>query len=991
MKFKSIKVYPLLVTILILTSLVLFIFDSNNEFIYGPKINETSDNNEDLLLIATTLKNSRGNSGDYLADVILGKRSFEEISARKVVDNRVHRPGGITVFDSDNNGKREIYIWDSANNRILIADYDTCSENLNNCRGFAVLGQPSLTDYGACNGDSSGSLYPNRVPASSTSLCGASEFTGTQLEAKTHTSLIFDSQNRLWVVDVFNNRVLRYSTPLVSGSSADYVIGQDNFSGNLCNKGGQPSDTSLCFDDKEIGALAFDSIGNLWVADSKNNRVLMFPLLTDGNIGKRASIVLGQNNFDENSEGNNNKFTVPTSLSFDNQDNLYIADPENNRIAFTRKVVDLSYPDTIGTTPTYLPVETFITLDVAPAYSILFDREKNALWVGEIGNNMFLIDSEKNVLSYFKVPADYRGQMSKTIDPNGHSTFFIANYWGEIFRFKTQDNISFERLPRILGDDYNQTSNDRLEQGGWGSVAITTDRIYLTDGRLVYWDISYDSSNKPVISSGKAMSGFLGTNTFTEIRQPLYYAVVSDLSQNIYSAKKNAIEVFKASSLVGDINGKQADIVIKDNLKTLEGDTIILNDIVDIAVSSDSKYLWVSEPNNNRVLRIRDPLLDSRRVDVILGQTEANNNPENPTPENQFNKCNRGLVLAPNQDGNANPTLNMLCLPGFIELDTRNNLYVNDHMIETAGNWRMLMFSKNVFEAHFSKVATQNSTLFAPDATKELPRAGEPDAPSSTFETLSTNKGLIDPSRTANAKFKPGFNSLNVMVVGNNPYFGRRFPEIFLYPDKYNASDKDSIEYSIPDLTVSDYVGWVTDVSFDKFDNMYIYDANRGRLLIYYKPTFNVINTETEALCENLDGNLDGLINIKDFSNLSSKLNKKCVDKSYSFKGCGPLDTNLNKTIDNKDFNNFSSLYGTKCPIDNSEYVFCGDLDGNGDGYITIADWSIGTLKLNKKCLDPKYTSTSTCGSMDGYKNGVITTIDFLNLIKYFGQKCTTK
>ncbi|CAF1542532.1 unnamed protein product, partial [Adineta steineri] len=45
-----------------------------------------------------------------------------------------------------------------------------------------------------------------------------------------------------------------------------------------------------------------------------------------------------------NGEGNqSNQLTLPTSLSFDNEENLYVADEENHRIQKFEKILVLKY------------------------------------------------------------------------------------------------------------------------------------------------------------------------------------------------------------------------------------------------------------------------------------------------------------------------------------------------------------------------------------------------------------------------------------------------------------------------------------------------------------------------------------------------------------------------------------------------------------------------------------------------------------------------
>ncbi len=100
-------------------------------------------------------------------------------------------------------------------------------------------------------------------------------------------AIAFDSGGNLWVADYGNNRVLEYTTPFSTDEAASLVIGQSSFTGT----GSATTSTGLWGPD----AVAFDSGGNLWVADYGNNRVLEYttPFSTD----EAASLVIGQSSF----------------------------------------------------------------------------------------------------------------------------------------------------------------------------------------------------------------------------------------------------------------------------------------------------------------------------------------------------------------------------------------------------------------------------------------------------------------------------------------------------------------------------------------------------------------------------------------------------------------------------------------------------------------------------------------------------------------------
>jgi hypothetical protein len=137
------------------------------------------------------------------------------------------------------------------------------------------------------------------------------------------TGLTFGLDHDLWVSDFLNYRVLAYSPPFSAGEAATIVIGQSSFTAS------DTTATSTGLSGPQ--GLAFDSSGNLWVSDEANNRVLEYkaPVST----GEAASLVIGQSSFTTSaaattSTGLNN----PIGLAFDSSGNLWVADSANSRV-----------------------------------------------------------------------------------------------------------------------------------------------------------------------------------------------------------------------------------------------------------------------------------------------------------------------------------------------------------------------------------------------------------------------------------------------------------------------------------------------------------------------------------------------------------------------------------------------------------------------------------------------------------------------------------
>jgi sugar lactone lactonase YvrE len=247
------------------------------------------------------------------ATVVIGQASFTSNTQNigGISASSLAAPMGVAVDTSGN-----LYVVDSMNNRVLEYNAPLTS----GASAALVFGQAGSFTSNACNFDTGGSLKPS----SAIDLCAPS-------------AAALDSMGNLYVADFTNSRVLEYNTPLNPGSgetgagdtSADMVFGQGgNFASNKCNLGGR-SASSMCV---PMG-ITVDHAGNLYVADGFNNRVLEYnaPRTTDttadqvfGTCGSFTSFACVGVSADS--------LKNPTGVAVDNLGNLYVADNQNNRV-----------------------------------------------------------------------------------------------------------------------------------------------------------------------------------------------------------------------------------------------------------------------------------------------------------------------------------------------------------------------------------------------------------------------------------------------------------------------------------------------------------------------------------------------------------------------------------------------------------------------------------------------------------------------------------
>ncbi len=143
----------------------------------------------------------------------------------------------------------------------------------------------------------------------------------------------------LAVADAWNHRVLIWlSIPESSNQPADIVLGHENFSSVLANRGGEPSAATLnwCY-----GVAFID--GRLAVADTGNRRVLLWDTLPERN-GAPADHVLGQRTFDCRDENAGEGVTGlgmrwPHGIAL-LQGMLFVSDAGNNRVMVWDQIPD---------------------------------------------------------------------------------------------------------------------------------------------------------------------------------------------------------------------------------------------------------------------------------------------------------------------------------------------------------------------------------------------------------------------------------------------------------------------------------------------------------------------------------------------------------------------------------------------------------------------------------------------------------------------------
>ena len=198
--------------------------------------------------------------------------------------------------------------------------------------------------------------------------------------------VVFDGSGNMWVGDTSNNRVLEFKPPLSTGMQASLVIGQPNFTA----RAPATTQSGLRWGPALLG-LAFDSSGNLWVADNQNNRVLEFkPPFSSG---MAASIVIGQRDFTTAyPRVSRDGLHGPSAVAFDPSDNLWVVERQGNRVLeFESPFSNGMNASLVIGQPNFKAFASSTTQSGLGGYpfDLAIDSSGN-LWVGDTENNRVL-------------------------------------------------------------------------------------------------------------------------------------------------------------------------------------------------------------------------------------------------------------------------------------------------------------------------------------------------------------------------------------------------------------------------------------------------------------------------------------------------------------------------------------------------------------------------------------------------------------------------
>jgi uncharacterized protein (TIGR03437 family) len=427
----------------------------------------------------------------------------------------------------------------------------------------------------------------------------------------------------LYVADTGNNRVLRFRAPFSAPAGQqqfpDLCLGQPSFQSNTANApNGLITDKAL----SAPGALRFDKNGNLWVADTGNNRVLQYQ---SADIAKpaipfaiSAKLEIGQ--LDMNSKGDPlslsdaqvrvNQLQSPTAIAFDSTGRLYLGDAGSQ---ISRVLVfQPNFTNGMGASRMMgIP-------QPQPQGVVTPDPQLYSVLIGSVSDIFFLpgtqgigiVDAGLHRIMMYDVYENWPDPAT-AISPSAKS---IIGHTSGVIGINSKDGKS------LVANDGNATSSA-------GTFSVPQSGLFFNNELYVA-----DAGNNRVIVLPYS------NNTL----QP----AVRLLGQDRYDSN--------APNL---IEGREFDFQASSNGQRLYDAGLAVDS------TGDTPHLYVADPYNNRVLGFKDlrKLAAGSAADIVIGQ-----------PDFATNVCNFG-----SPDRNT-PSQTGLCRPMGVQVDSAGNLYVAD-------------------------------------------------------------------------------------------------------------------------------------------------------------------------------------------------------------------------------------------------------------------------------------------------------------------------
>lgn len=463
------------------------------------------------------------------------------------------------------------------------------------------------------------------------------------------SGMAVDVTGNLYVVDSGNNRILRFPKPYAQTDDlkqADMVIGQPDFTSNKPNQGLTPSATTFFTSNGQqvyTGSILFDQLGNMWVSDGGNHRVLRYPAaaLQKGTNNPAADQALGQfalttANRNEGADRSNKiALLFPSALAIDNFARMYVSDSLNRVLVYTNPQTGASASRIIGVIRPVAGGPPVPDINESTLGKVLNGSPVNPEGIIILGGTPAVVDTGNNRIVRYD-PYESWPAEATAFGPPARVVYGQPDYIS---------NKANQGAPEPTASSLNGPTN----------AVVANNQLYLCDTNnhrvLVFpinngtigaasrvlgqTDFAYNSPNYIEGREFNVFAGFVGLPTGVGVSDGA--GIILDersVPPRLYIADtyNNRILGFKDARAVN--TGDRADIVIgqRDFFRSLANDpTNDINQYTErglflpsgMAVDAAGN-LYVADSGNGRVLRFPRPFdqpAAAIRPDLVLGQS----------------------------------------------------------------------------------------------------------------------------------------------------------------------------------------------------------------------------------------------------------------------------------------------------------------------------------------------------------------------------------
>ncbi len=528
----------------------------------------TTDTNNNRVLVYQL--NADNSFPDYKADFVIGQSDFTRTEANRgtggPLNNSLRTPTSVSVEMSTG----DVYISDTGNNRVLVFDSVVSTDPA----ALFVIGSNDFTSNNA-----GGTVSENRMY----SPVGVA-FTGAGGSLK------------IYIADRDFNRVLVFSQIVSDGQNAVNVLGQSSFYTSAASL----SQTSLA----SPTGIAIDAEANVYVADSGNNRIVIWnsPINTNG---QTANSVLGQTWFFSNSAGTSSTaMNRPQGVSIGSNGELYVADSNNNRVLVWNTAISIS-----GQAANLVLGQTSFTTSSAGVSPTKLSLPSA---ISTYGSYTLIADTQNNRIVVY----------NSTISSNGQSASFVLGHLTDT------DTVDF------FGNTLNNPQSKGFNRPSDMAIDTVHKKLFVSDtnnNRVLVFNL--DASNALIDRNADFVIGQQsfsvtavnqgGSVSSSSLNAPsgLFYDIVS---QRLYIADtgNNRVLIFN-SDISGD--GQVANYVMGQSNFTSGGPALTRSGLASpegVTVNSSTGGVAIADRDNNRVLIWTTmPTNNGKTADYVLGQT----------------------------------------------------------------------------------------------------------------------------------------------------------------------------------------------------------------------------------------------------------------------------------------------------------------------------------------------------------------------------------